>query len=147
VTERLRAEAEAKIPSNAARGALAKAYYQRCIARSTLGQMREAVADCEKAVEIGQSSLNVVDFGRMQQGLALQYFSSGDLKKALEVSLQRMRTANASSRGWLFNTYKSISALYIQLGNLSLAETYVRNNLALIQEARGWRSYGAYRRP
>src|SRR5262249_30278960 len=92
-------------------------------------------------------SLNATDLGRMEQGLALQYFSSGDLKKALEVSLQRMRTANAGSRGWLFNTYKSISALYIQLGNLSLAETYVRNNLALIQEARGWRSYGAYRRP
>ena len=147
VTERLRAEAEAKIPSNASRDALAKVYYQRCIARSTLGQMREAVADCEKAVEFGQGSLNVTDFGRMQQGLALQYFSSGDLKKALEASLQRMRTANAGSRGWLFNTYKSISALYIQLGNLNLAETYVRNNLALIQEARGWRSYGAYRRP
>ena len=41
----------------------------------------------------------------------------------------------------------NITRRYLRLGDFNQAEAYVRKNQALIQEARGWRNYGGYRRP
>ena len=146
---KLRAEADAKSPPNAARAALAKFHYERCIAHSTLGEISAAVADCEKAVEFGRGAMDIIDLGRLRQGLSVQYSSAGDPRKALEVSLQMVRELGSQQRGrgWLFNYYKRISDTYLQLGDFTQAESYVRRSQVLIQEARGWPTYGGYRRP
>ena len=145
---RLRAEADAKPPATSDRATLAKFHYGRCTARGTLGDLRAAIADCQKAVDLGQGAVNLIDLGRLRQGLSRQYSAAGDPKKALEVLLQTVRLVSSQGqRGWLFNTYKRISDTYLQLGDLSQAESYVRKGQALIQEARGWPSYAGYRRP
>jgi tetratricopeptide (TPR) repeat protein len=51
------------------------------------------------------------------------------------------------AKGWLFNTQRQIADRYLQLGDFNQAEVYVRRNQALLQEARGWPTYGNYRRP
>ena len=57
---RSRADAEPKAGLN--RGELAKFHYQRCQARSLLGESNNAIADCEQAVELGRGSLSPGDF-------------------------------------------------------------------------------------
>jgi CHAT domain-containing protein len=148
VAARMRTEANASPPADAGRGELAKFHYKRCIARSALGDHRAAVADCAKAVELGEDTLQTVDLARLRQGLALQYIALGDPKKALAISLQMVRQVNVKgARGWLFNTQRQISDRYIQLGDFNQAEAYVRKNQSLLLEARGWPTYGNYRRP
>ena len=146
---KLRAGADAKPSGGGGRAALAKFHYERCIARSTLGEIPAAITDCQRAVELGQGAVDVIDLGRLRQGLAVQYSAAGDPRKALEVSLQTVREIGSQrrGRGWLFNTYKRISDIYLQLGDFSQAENYVTRTQALIQEARGWPTYGGYRRP
>ncbi len=148
VAARLRAEASAAPPAGISRGELAKFHYDRCIARSSLGDFRGAVTDCEKAVQLGQGTLATNDFGRLRQGLSNQYGMIGEPKKALAVLLESARTVNVrGSQGWLFNTYSNIIERYLQLGDFNQAEVYLRRNQALIIEARGWPTYGNYRRP
>ncbi len=147
VAVRMRADANAAPPAGAGRGELAKFHYKRCIARSALGEYRGAVADCEKAVELGRDSLQTVDLARLRQGLSIQYAAIGDPKRALTVSLGTVGQVDVKGvKGWLFNTHRHISERYIQLGDFNQAEVYVRKNQALLQEARGWPTYSGYRR-
>ena len=143
---KLRAEADAQLPRNAGRAALAKFHYERCTARSTLGEFRAAVADCEKAVNHATGSLSVNDLTRLRYDLGVLYGSVGDPKKALEFWLLLARDVNVrGAQGWLFSIQRNISGQYIRLGDLSQAERYVRQSRSLIQEARGWSTYAGYR--
>ena len=49
----IRAEADAKPPAAVGRADFARFYYNRCQAHGNLGEYREAIADCVKAVELG----------------------------------------------------------------------------------------------
>ncbi len=147
VAAQMRADADAKPPANAGRGELAKFHYKRCIARSALGDFRAGVADCEKAGEYGEGSLDILGLGRIRQGLAIQYAFSGDPKKALQVLLKSAQTFDVKgAKGFLFNIQRHIVDRYIQLGDFNKAEVYVRKNQSLIQEARGWPQYSGFRR-
>ena len=73
---KLRTDADAKPQANANRGDLARFYYDRCVARSTLGD-NQAVTDCEKAVQLGQGWLSINDYGRLRQGLSNEYAALG----------------------------------------------------------------------
>ena len=142
---RSRADAEPKAGLN--RGELAKFHYQRCQARSLLGESNNAIADCEQAVELGRGSLSPGDFMRLVQGLGIQHSFAGDPKKALEVFLRMVREADAKgTRGWLFNGYRHIADFYAAVGDFNQAEAYVRKNNALLGEARGWKTYIGFRR-
>ena len=147
VAAQMRAQANTAPPAAASKGDLAKFHYNRCIARSALGEYRGAVADCERAVELGRDSLTTADLPRLREGLSIQYVAIGDPKRALAVSLGTLGQVNVpGAKGWLFNTQRRISEQYIQLGDFNQAEAYVRKNQALLQEARGWPKYAGYRR-
>jgi CHAT domain-containing protein len=148
VAAQMRAEADAKPPANTGRGELAKFHYKRCIARSALGDFRAAVADCEKAVEYADNSVDALELGRIRQGLALQYGALGDPKKGLQVLLKSAQIFDVKGgrRGFLFNIHWQIVQRYSQLGDFSQAEIYVRKNQSLIAEARGWPTYAGFRR-
>ena len=101
----------------------------------------------EKAVAIGRSSLTPREMGRLRQGLAIQYAVNGDPKKALAVLFELIRNTDVKgARGFLFNAQRQVAERYIQLGDFNQAEAYVRRNQALLQEARGWPTYGGFRR-
>ena len=148
VAARLRAEADAQPNSGMRGGELARFHYERCQARSTIGEFRKAVADCETAVQLGQATLSIQEFGRLLQGLAFQYNRMGDLKKALEVLQRLIRETEqkGGGRGYQFNANRHIGDIYIALGDFNQAEAAVRRNNVLIQEARGWKSYAGFRR-
>ena len=75
VAARLRAEADVQPKVGMSTREMAKFHYERCQARSLLGEFRDAVADCEKAVRLGQGSMEPNLFGRLLQGLGVQYES------------------------------------------------------------------------
>jgi CHAT domain-containing protein len=146
VTAKMRADANATPPAAASRGELAKFHYNRCMARSAIGDTRAAVQDCEKAVEFAGNSVDALDLGRIRQGLALQYRDIGEPRKSVQTLLQSAQIFDRTLRGFLFNIYSQLVARYAQLGDFNQAEAYVRKNQALILEARGWKTYSGFRR-
>jgi CHAT domain-containing protein len=144
----LRAEADAEPKAGTAAGELAKFHYARCQARGRLGEFRKAVADCDKAVELGQRSLDQRTLSRLLQGLALQYQSAGEPKKALELYKRMLQPADqkGAGRGFNFTANRNIASIYISFGDLNQAEAYVRRNDALLADARTWKSYAGFRR-
>ena len=68
-----KAEADAAPPAKASRAALAHFYYDRGNARSSLGRLREALADAEKAVEVARGALAAHQIARLQQYHRTQY--------------------------------------------------------------------------
>jgi CHAT domain-containing protein len=143
---KLRGEADEAAPSKGSPGDLARFYYRRGAARASLGRLKDAVADAEKAAELARSSGDTKLMGRLDQFLGLQYSAAGDLRRALEIFQRQVRSSNApGGKGFLFGGYRQIAAILVQLGDIAQAETYLRRSLALIQEARtsghpNWRS-------
>jgi CHAT domain-containing protein len=145
--QQMRAAANASPPANIGRGELAKFLYQRCQARSALGDFRAALADCEKAVQTAEGATDLLEYGRIRQGLAIQYSLSGDPKKALQVSIQSVQMLNVrGAKGFLFNAQRQIVERYIQLGDFNQAQAYVQRNQGLLVEAQGWPTYTGFRR-
>ena len=125
----------------------AKLYYHRCRANSAIAEYRNAIADCERAVQLGRGSVDVHEISRLRQGLAIQYNIIGEPKKALTVLLQIARETNVKgAQGWGFNANRHITENYVLLGDFNQAEAYVRRSQALLQEAKGWASYTGYLR-
>jgi CHAT domain-containing protein len=144
---RLRAEANTAPKNGLPRSDLAEFHFSRCSSRATLGDFKNAHADCEKAVELAREASSHVDYGRMLQGLALQYGYIGETKKSLDAWLRLAREMDVKgSRGFLFNANRNISQLYIALGDVKQGEAYVRRNTALLEEAKGWDTYEGFRR-
>jgi CHAT domain-containing protein len=145
---RLRAEADAEPRSGMGRGELAVFYYHRCQARGVLGESGKALADCQQGVATAEGVLSSQEFGRILQGLAIQYQSVGDPKNALEVYKRMLRPADekGGGRGFNFTANRNIASIYISLGDFNQAEAYLRRNDALLQDARTWRNYAGFRR-
>ena len=148
---KLKAEADAGEPRAGSREDLARFYYARGNARAQLGRLNEAIADAEKSIAVSQGAIDANLRGRLEQFLGLQYSAAGDPKKALEVFQRQVRITNApGAKGYLFNAYRQIAQILLQMGDLPQAEAYLRRSLALIQEARtsglpGWRQSYATR--
>ncbi len=143
---KLRAEADAPVPSKGSRQELARFYYQRGNARAKLGQLTESVADADKAIETARGAVDANLMGRLEQFAGLQYSAAGDPKRALEIFQRQLRDTNANgARGYMFGAQRQISSILIQMGDIAQAETYLHRSLSLIQEARtsglpGWRT-------
>src|SRR4029453_3272282 len=122
VVAKLRANAGAAPPAHAGRGELATFHYDRCIARSALGEFRGALADCEKAVELTDNSVEPTQFGRVRQGCGIQYLAAGEPRKALELlfkfaqHVDAGRSVATSGRGFLFTIQRNIVAAYLRPG-------------------------------
>ena len=147
----LRAEADAAVPAKVSRLELARFYYKRGSARSKLGQLRDALADAESALQNGRAGGDAHLLGRLEQFAGLLYSAAGEPKRALEIFQQQTRDSNApGAKGFLFGAYRQISQFLIQMGDLAQAEAYLQRSRALIQEARtsglpGWRTSYASR--
>ncbi len=142
---KLREDAAAPVPAKASREQLVRFYYGRGQARSHLGQLREALADADKAVETGRGGVDPNLLGRVEQFAAIEYLLAGDPKHAMEIFQRQLHDTNTKgARGFLFGAYRQISQILIKMGDLAQAEAYLQRNLKLIQEARtsgmpGWR--------
>jgi CHAT domain-containing protein len=141
-----RADADAVVPSKASRDALARFYYKRGFARATLGELSGATADAEKAIETARGGVEPALLGRLEQFAGLQYSAAGEPKRALEIFQRQLRDTNVKhARGSMFGAMRQISAILIQAGDISQAETYLHRIISLIKEARttglpGWRT-------
>jgi CHAT domain-containing protein len=144
---KLRADADAKLRAGLGRGELAEFLFARCNARATIGDFQQAIPDCEKSVELARSAFATPDYGHFIQGLALQYGYIGELKKSLDTWLRMAGEVDRQgSRGYMFNVNRNIGQLYIALGDLRQGEAYTRRNNTLLVEAKGWNTYGGFRR-
>jgi CHAT domain-containing protein len=151
VIEKLKADAEVVPTGKESRAELSTFYFNRGSARAQLGRVPDSIVDANKGIEVGQGTIDARMMGRLKQFLALQYYYEGDPKKALELYQQMLRETNApGAKGFLFSTYRLVSGVLVQMGDVAQAETYLRRNLALLQEARtsglpGWReAYSKY---
>ena len=148
---KLHADADAPVPAKASRAELAQFYYQRGTARGQLGQLADAIADADRAVEVGRGAVEPGLLGRLEQFAAIQHSSAGEPRRALEIFQRQLRdTDTKGARGYMFGAQRQISDILIKMGDLPQAEAYLQRNLALIQEARtsgmpGWRSSYAVR--
>ena len=134
----LKSEAEAVPTGKESRQDLAQLYFDRANARAQLGRLAEAMADADKAVEIGRGAVGPHLLGRMLQLQSLQHSLAGDPKRALEI-MQRLLRESASmpgAKGLQFVTNRGIAAVLVQMGDLSQAEAYLRRSQTAIQEAR-----------
>jgi len=143
---KLRAEANASPPANVSHEQLVKFYYARGEARSHLGQLKDAIADGEKALELAHGAVEPNLLGRVEQFVAIEYQYAGEPKRALEIYQRQLRDTDAKgARGFMFGAYRHVSQILLKMGDLAQAEAYLQRSLKLIQEARtsglpGWRS-------
>ena len=125
---------------------LAKFYFSRSNARAQLGRLDEAIADSNKAVEVGNKIVSANLMGRLQQFLAQLYSASGDLKKGLEINQRQLASSNVGgAKGFAFGANLKIAQILVQMGDVAGAEASIRRSDALIDEARtspepGWRT-------
>lgn len=152
-TAKLRAAAEAQPKGKLSTGEMARFFYSRTQVKAQLGDYRGAIADCEKAVEYAKGGLEHAEYGRVLQGLALQYGYAGDTKKSLDTWLRLAREMDTQgTRGFLFNSYRNIGQLYITLGDFRQAQAYADRSVVLLREAQGigrpnpWSGYSGFRR-
>jgi CHAT domain-containing protein len=142
---KLRADADQEPPASAAPADLGRFHYERCVARAELGRSREAIADCEKAVAQGGDFMTAAS--RYRQFLSGQYRSVGDFNKSIEQERALLRGFEGRPRvgGRLFGLHLRMALAYLAMGNHAEAETYVRKNQALFNQARAWPNVEMYR--
>ncbi|PSO15544.1 CHAT domain-containing tetratricopeptide repeat protein [Bradyrhizobium sp. MOS003] len=141
----LKAKAAAD-PAAQAGAELAQFYFDRARARSQLGRLTEAVADGEKAVEVGKGVVSPNVMGRFLQFLGQEYSATGDPQRGLEINQRQLAGSNlAGAKGYALGANIKIAQILLQMGDIEKADEYIRRNDTLIHEARtsqeaGWRS-------
>jgi CHAT domain-containing protein len=131
---------------------LAQFYYDRANARALLGQNEDALADAQKALDVGQKGgSSTRQMNRIRQGLAQKYLALGDPKKAVEVLSTTVAGADQQgNRGAMINASRTIAQTYVAVGDVNRADAFARRVVARVQEARGspaptWRAaYARY---
>ncbi len=136
--EEKKADADDEPTGKETRKDLAQLYYDRSNARGELGRLADAIADANKAMETGRGAISDNFMGRIMMLAGLHYMASGDLKKALELAQRQLReiAAQPGGKGYLFGVNRQVTALLLQMGDIAQADTYVRRNEVVIQEAR-----------
>ena len=143
----MQSRADRPPPAGASRANLAQFHYDRCQAENDLGRIEDAVADCEKALELGRGTLELRELRRLEQGAALMNGRAGRNKKALEILLAMFREYDRpGTRGSLVNTSRLIVEQYIGAGDLSQADVYFRKQQAVLQDLRKGKNYNGLRR-
>lgn len=145
--EEKKADADDQPTGKESKQDLAQFYFDRSNARAELGRVQDAIADSNKALEVGQGAVTPNFKGRVIALAALNYIAAGDPKKAYEMFQRQLRevAGQQGAKGYLFGANRQIAGLLIQMGDLAQADAYVRKNAAAIQEARtsglpGWRT-------
>jgi CHAT domain-containing protein len=143
--EKTRAEANTNPPNVNDRSALGRFYFQRAVARATLGRTKEAIADGEKAADYGSDFFTEVS--RYLEFVSNQYFAAGNSKRGIEINEQLSRKTEELGRGKgrQFAANLRIVMAYLSLGELDKAEIYVTKSHALLNEAKAWKNVDIYR--
>ena len=116
--KRLQSAADASAPGGSGM-ATANFYHGRALVRAELGRFREAVADAERAVQLASGKADQLVISSFRQTVALQHLASGQPKAALAMFLKMADDGERSGeKGWLFNGYRQIAAIYLALGDL-----------------------------
>jgi CHAT domain-containing protein len=143
---KLKASADNEPGNNLSQAELAEFYINRGTARSALGRNMEALADGEKALAAALASGDGYFSQRIRQFIILQKMALGDIKGALQIAQFLIKDANKpGQQGFLFNARRIVAGILVQMGDIPQAEGYMRQSLALLQEARtsgmpGWRT-------
>ncbi len=143
---KLKASADNDPGKNISQAELTDFYIDRGTARSALGRNMEALADGEKALASALASGDGYFGQRIRQFITLQKLALGDIKGALQISQFMIKDANRpGQKGYLFNAQRIAANILVQMGDIPQAEGYMRQSLALLQEARtsgmpGWRT-------
>jgi CHAT domain-containing protein len=130
---------------------LAQFYYDRGTARSFLARNSDALADGQKAMEVGKGIIDLKQASRIRQFIAIQYQQLGNPKRATETFQEIVRDGNQPGvRGTMISSSRNIAQAFIQMGDVTQADAFGRRVTALVSEARGspnprWRaSYPIY---
>ena len=135
---RLISEADASPTSVLGAQELANFYYSRAQARTTLGRIREAQDDTEKAITIGKNSDYVNVLSRYEQFLAVSLFETGDLSRLAAILNKQRSMFSTNNRGRLFLLNLMEIKFAIRAGDIGRAEGLARQNRELLNEARRW---------
>lgn len=152
VIDKRRSAADAEPPGGASRAVLAQFYQDRGIARTQLGRVMDAIADADKAVELGRGAVDPHTMALFRQFAARQYSAAGYPRRASAIFMQLVQDPSAP-QGFHFQAYRQIAGFLIQMGDVAQADAYLRRSLALLQTARTsglpkWRKfYDKYGQP
>ena len=145
VLAKVKADADNEPAKGMSQSDLSQFYYDRGNARAALGRNAEGLADGEKALAIAVAAGDGFFAQRIRQFITIQKISLGDVKGALQMSQFMVTDANRpGQKGYMFNAQRIAAQVLVQMGDIPQAESYMRRNLTLIQEARtsglpGWR--------
>lgn len=150
--EKVKSDADRMPTGKESKQELAQFYYDRANARSQLGRLADAIADANRAAEVGRGVVDFNMMGRLMLFAGLQYATAGDPKHALEIYQRVLREAASmpGAKGFQFSTYRQMAGVVVQMGDIAQAEGYLQRALTGIREARtsghpAWRaSYAKY---
>jgi CHAT domain-containing protein/tetratricopeptide (TPR) repeat protein len=136
--EELKSDADAEPTGKESRQDLAQFYFDRSNARGQLGRLTEAIADANKAMDVGRGAVTPHFMGRIMQLAGAHYQSAGDPKNALELNRRQLRDLAGQPviKGFQFSANRLIAANLLLMGDVAQADAYVRRNLQAIQEVR-----------
>jgi CHAT domain-containing protein len=140
--KKLRTAADANEPANSDPVALAHFYFGRAVVRSELGRFREAVVDCERALQLANGKVDQLVISRFRMTIAGQQLAAGEPKKALETLTRVAEDSERSGEGgFLFPSYGFISSINLVLGDFERAQTYVEKLQRLAKKAPSIKGY------
>jgi CHAT domain-containing protein/tetratricopeptide (TPR) repeat protein len=141
---KLRADANAKPTAAVDQEGLWKFYFDRARARRLLGRIGDALADCEKAMEMGH--LQPADLWNIQNYIVQLLNLRGEPHRLLNVLAEMEREYDRPGRmGYLFNIYMWQIRQYLVLGNIAQAEATFKKSELLLRQSRAWPNATQYR--
>jgi len=152
---RARAAADAQPEAGLEARAQAQFLFRRAQARASLGRNRDAIADAEQAVTLGNQVMAGMqrppqanqyyfqELSRYQQFLSIQYRAIGDAKRSIEMdqAISEKFEQIGRFKGRFFSSNLRTIMAYIQLGDLAQAEAFSAKNAALLEEAKSWKNF------
>ncbi|WP_194477626.1 CHAT domain-containing protein [Bradyrhizobium sp. CCBAU 53338] len=143
---RMKSAADAEPSDDLSQGPLAQFYYARSEARGILGRSADALADSQHALVAARAVGNHRLAMRIGMDVASRLKTVGDYKRALAMAERLMAEADQPrTRGNLFPLHHLAVNIAVAMGDLPRADEYLRQALALIEEARSgnprWQAY------
>lgn len=150
--KKLQSSADLEVPKNYQGKDLVQFYYDRGNARYTLGRTDEALQDGLDALRIAKGQVEVKQTTRIRHLIALQYKLRGEFTEAIKLYKDIIKEGNQpGSKGTLISSARNIAQVFISIGDVNQADSFVKNTLTLVQEARtsphpNWKkSYSIYK--
>lgn len=141
---KLTVQAEAPVPQNLKPFDLADFYYNRAQARANLGRNKDAIADAELAVKLGQGDDFVDVVSRYEQFLMRRLQDGGETRRAREIADRHLAAFANKNKGRSLGLYNGLLGASLQIGDVTRAEQYLARNQSLVNEAKRWPSYSVY---